>query len=274
MKSTCTLLLISGLLLSAAHTARADTACRTTEDANNSVLRIDGFWSPGNGDITIMLGNFDFYGVSAVGACVHDTSRASPTFHFVTDFNGNLLGWLPKVINHLCLTNLSEQMHILMTNQTQCGVPMTPLNYNGNHLVVYGQDDVDILFGGNGRETFYGGRHIDDLRDSGSGPGANPIYTGTLMGESNFDILTGSRGNNTILDGGAGGDAVVDLGGSRDVLRGGADDDCCIFDSDETFSVFNCGPGTDTVNGLSASKTDCENHKSNCDINAMSCFQR
>ena len=141
---------------------------------------------------------------------------------------------------------------------------MTPLNYNGNTLVVYGQGGVDHLHGGNGADRLYGGIDPDNLSDETSGWGSNPIYPAVLWGESGPDRLFGSQASGTWMLGGDGDDGLRDRGGSGDVLMGEGGNECCMFDTN--FAVLDCGSGTDR-RGILPPGMSCETFDTTCTMN-------
>lgn len=246
-------------------TASADAVCRTTEDANNAVLHLYGFTPPASGSVTYWIGNFDFFGSSAVGACVTTSFNGASTLYLLVDNNNNLLGWLPKIWNHMCLTSRPDDTIVVQTPTNVCGVTMSPLNYNGNILMQYGQASADIIRGGNGLDVIAGGTGNDSIVDY-TAVGANNIYYGELYGESGNDILGGSPASNTFLNGGDQNDHLRDFGGVGEVLVGGAGNECCIWDSNNSYNAIDCGTGTDTVNTLAGSPA-----KQNCDVVSGSC---
>ncbi len=98
---------------------------------------------------------------------------------------------------------------------------------------IYGQDDNDTLFGGDGADVLDGG--LDD--DS-------------LLGEAGTDTLTGGHGDD-VLDGGTDNDAVFGGDGS-DTLLGGTGDD--VLDGDNAVStgaadLIRGGGGSDEIIG-------------------------
>jgi hypothetical protein len=272
MEKSWTTLVLVGALMTTPGLARADQACRTTPSSLNSVLHLYGFSHPYPGQLEFVIGNFDFFGASAVGACVRDYGNNTETLYLIVDSYDHLLGWLPLSYNHLCLTNDPDYVEVLEQSEPQCGITMNPLNYSGNRLVLYGQGNFDHLHGGNGVDIIYGGLANDNLADTGSGSGAWPVYAGTLLGESSNDFLFGSSANSTYLDGGAGNDGLADLGGGSDTLLGSSGNECCMYDSNNSFTTFNCGVGTDKVNQTAANKVGCETADSNCNSWLMSCY--
>jgi RTX calcium-binding nonapeptide repeat (4 copies) len=247
--------------------ALADTACRTSEDSTNAVLHLHNFTPPASGTVVVRMGQFNFFGVSTVGACV--TNNGSSTLYVVVDASNHLLGWLPKTFNHLCLTDRPDDTMVLQTTATHCSTTMSPLNYNGNILVQYGQASNDVLRGGNGIDILYGGLANDSITDYFV-TGANGTYYGELYGESGNDVLLGSPGDSTHLDGGIGNDNLRDFGGNTDTLFGNSGNECCMWDSNNTYSGFDCGTGSaDRVHDLSGNfpKTGCEIVDTQCNIN-------
>ena len=180
-----------------------------------------------------------------------------------------------KIFNHLCLTSSRDNVNVVTTPISACGVTFSPLNYNGNVLTMYGQAGGDQLIGGNGVDVLYGGSGNDYVDD---GVHSSTSSYGELYGEDDNDLLFGSVGNATFLSGGSGNDGVRDYGGTADVLHGDAGNECCMWDSNDRYNEFDCGTGTDTVRSLSGgtfAKTRCEQTSSNCGGQAPpdgSCF--
>jgi Ca2+-binding RTX toxin-like protein len=234
-------------------------------------MHLDGFTPPSSTYLRFYVGNFNFFGVSTVGACVEYGATPGPTsFHLVLDQDNHLLGWLPQTYNSLCLTGNNDEIRILTQSETHCGVNMTPLNYNGHELDLAGLDGNDHLHGGNGVDVLYGGNGIDDLSDDSQTPGNNPIYQGVLYGENGNDFLFGSPANNTYLNGGNDNDALADEGGTGDFHIGGYGNECCIYDSNDSGNIW-CEAGTDTVRSL-AGTHNCETASTSCAVNLWSCM--
>jgi Ca2+-binding RTX toxin-like protein len=244
-------------MLSSTSAVRADVSCPTNPTASDALLHIDNFVPAANGDYYYTIGNFNFFGSSVVGVCVFDKTTHQETLHVILDSNNHLLGWLPLLNNHLCLTSGRDETFVVQTSASVCGITINPLNYAGNMLYQYGGPGADILRGGNGADFIYGGGGNDSITDYTS-VGSNPIYSGVLAGESGDDRLFGSPANGTMMDGADGNDGLWDFGGLGDLLNGGIGNECCMFDSNENFSAFDCGPGTDRVRTLGGSKQNCE----------------
>jgi len=259
-----------GAILAWPAVARADI-CPVTHDATHSDLHLYNYSPTPGVRPRFLVGNFNFYGSSVIGACVQDASIGfGGTLYVMVDQDNHLLGWLPATYNSFCLTSGIDDMRVLTGTESLCGTTMTPLNYNGSVLTVYGLDGSDHIDGGNGFEMIHGGSGPDNLADGSQRVGDNPIYACDVWGEADNDLLFGSVGNNSILSGGPGNDAIADRGGTGDVLVGGDGNECCMADSNEPGAIW-CEGGTDTVHSL-AGTHNCEVASSTCDVTLNACM--
>jgi len=257
-----------GAVLAWTGAARAET-CPVTHDATHSDLHLYNYTPTAGVKPRFLIGNFNFYGSSVIGACVQDQLTGAGTLYVMVDQDNHILGWLPATYSSFCLTNDDDEMFVLTANESQCGTTMTPLNYNGNDLIVSGLDGVDHIDGGNGYEVLHGGASTDNLSDDSVRAGNNPIYGASMYGEAGNDVMFGSAANNTYSFGGIGNDAMSDEGGTGDVLIGNDGNECCMFDSNEGGALW-CEAGTDTVNILAGSH-NCEVQSTQCTVNVRVC---
>jgi hypothetical protein len=240
--------------------AFADNPCDPT-------MKIHGLPNPPTGDI-YSIGRFDLMGVIVMAACALDMATWTETLHLITTVNDYPLAELPNDgANNLCMTNQTDFVGVMQTTQTKCGVTMYPINYAGRTLTIYGLEGNDSISGGNGRDTIYGGPGNDYLADSAIlGAGENPIYMGNLYGESGDDRLVGSAGNGTWIFGGNNNDGLWDRGGSNDRLEGDSGHECCMFDSNDSFSRIHGGEGHDIQGSLNSWGTTTEERSPQCTI--------
>lgn len=109
------------------------------------------------------------------------------------------------------------------------------LAYNGHYLDFYGDggNDTELYDGGGSHNTWLHGGAGNDFVVQAS-------TVGSARGDDGNDFVEGITG------------------GSSDVLQGGNGDDC-LYDSNNSWSTFDCGPGTDTYQSTdTATKTACE----------------
>lgn len=270
--------LVATFALASARVARAsDTPCPTTTDADNENLFLYGFvWGSIKHGMHVYVGNTPFYGSTLVVAGVvpeDSTERQTVGVHVyaITDHANNLLAWLPKFNNHLCLRTANSNpsyidLDVCNANNVQSctgatGTQFQELAYGGNRLVLYLGDGADHVHGGTGVDIIYGAAGNDDLDDGGDSPYNN--VDGNVLGEDGNDFCYGTAADITLLSGGDGNDQMIDTGGVGDRLDGGPGNECCMADIGHSFSYFDCGPGTDHTDSL-AGTTNCEVTDSAC----------
>ena len=155
------------------------------------------------------------------------------------------------------------------------------LHGGAGHDTLFGGHGDDVLNGDNGNDALYGGMGDDDLnggngadviRDSSGddvvtgGGGADMITalsgTNTIDGGAEGDLITGGIGADT-LDGGYGNDVLVgDISQSffgNDVLAGGAGDDMLQGGRGADTFVFQVNDGADTIAQLDIDFDDIAN---------------
>ena len=128
---------------------------------------------------------------------------------------------------------------------------------DGNDLITRYDIDkaLDRLFGGNGNDRMFGGRHVSEMR---GGSGNDTIFGGPLadeiFGEDGDDRLLPGHGNN-VVRGGNGNDVVI-AGNGDDQIFGEDGDDRLLGSAGNDLLVGGSGrdrligrEGNDTING-------------------------
>lgn len=216
---------------------------------------------------TVVLGQVDLGFGKTLAACVNG------------DLQTDLFKIRPAQARDavVCVGSGNDTVKVLAAGETfschSLGLPiqMTPWQYNGFELAVYGQGGADNITGGDGRDQLCGGTGNDKLlgrnniNELNGGPGNDDLTGGT-----DIDYLLGAEGDDIIIDLGTGGFrnvcAVSPAPITPSRMEGGGGNDClqvapdtepgwCYEQGEPCGAVFGnichagiwCGAGTDRV---------------------------